>query len=88
MNNFYLYFERGGIIPKILLKEDLIVGYKFIQQSNNVAHDIYELVIDTPADLETIPDYVGAGSQVIVLRGESGGVEIRIKSPSGDWVAI
>jgi hypothetical protein len=64
------------------------VGYKIIQASNNTAHDIYELVIDTTADLEDLPSYVGAGSSVIILHGENGGPEVRMKSPSGDWVAI
>lgn len=64
------------------------MGYKLTQQSNNVAFDVYEIVVDTPADLETIPKYVGAGSSVVILHSENGGPEVRIKSPSGDWVAI
>lgn len=64
------------------------MGFKIIQQSNNIAHDIYELVIDTPADLKDIPKYVGAGSSVVILQGENGAPEVRIKSPSGDWVII
>lgn len=64
------------------------MGFKLTQQSNNIAHDVYELVVDTPADLEDIPKYIGAGSSVIILHGESGSLEVRIKSPSGDWVAI
>ena len=64
------------------------MGYKIIQQSNNTAHDVYELVVDTPADLDSLPNYVGAGSSVIVLKGESGGLEVRIKSPSGDWAIV
>jgi hypothetical protein len=64
------------------------VGYKIIQQSNNTAHDIYEFVVDTPAALDSLPNYAGAGSSVIVLKGESGGLEVRMKSPSGDWIII
>ena len=64
------------------------MGFKLTQQSNNIAHDVYELVVDTPADLEDIPKYVGAGSSVVILHAEHGGPEVRIKSPSGDWVAI
>ena len=64
------------------------MGYKIIQQSNNTAHDVYELVVETPADLENLPSYIGAGSSVIVLHGEKGFPEVRMKSPSGDWVAM
>jgi hypothetical protein len=77
-----------GKYSQNFIKEDLIVGYKFIQQSNNVAFDVYELVVDSPADLEEIPKYVGAGSSVVILHGENGGSEVRIKSPSGDWIII
>ena len=64
------------------------MGYKIIQQSNNTAHDVYELVVETPADLENLPSYIGAGSSVIVLHGENGFPEVRMKSPSGDWVTM
>ena len=64
------------------------MGYKLIQQSNNIGHDIYELVVDTPADLENLPDYIGAGSSVIVLHNDAGTIEVRMKSPSGDWVIV
>ncbi len=64
------------------------MGFKLTQQSNNIAHDVYELVVDTPADLEEIPKYVGAGSSVVILNAGNGMPEVRIKSPSGDWVAI
>lgn len=64
------------------------MGFKLTQQSNNIAHDVYELVVDTPADLEGLPKYIGAGSSAIILHGEGGGLEVRIKSPSGDWVPI
>lgn len=64
------------------------MGYKAIRQSNSTAHDIYELVVDAPADLENLPSYIGAGSSVIILRGENGYPEVRMKSPSGDWVAV
>jgi hypothetical protein len=46
------------------------VGYKIVQQSNNRQHDAYELVVDTPADLDALPNYIGAGSTVIVLSNE------------------
>ena len=75
-------------MPKYYLQEDRVVGYKLIQQSNNIQHDIYELVVDTPADLETLPNYIGAGSTVIVLNNGQGAVEVRIKSPSNNWVVI
>ena len=64
------------------------MGYKIVQQSNNRQHDIYELVVDTPADLETLPNYVGAGSTAIVLTNEQGALDVRIKGPSGNWVVI
>lgn len=64
------------------------MGYKLIQQSNMVAHDVYELVVDTPEDLEKLPDYVGAGSTVMILKGTGGTLEVRIKSPSGEWMAV
>ena len=64
------------------------MGYKIIQQSNNTAYDIYEFVVDTPADLNSLPYYVGAGSTVIILHGENNTLEVRMKSPSGDWVII
>ena len=64
------------------------MGFKITQQSNNIAHDVYELVVDTPADLEDLPSYIGAGSSVVVLSTNNGMPEVRIKSPSGDWVAI
>jgi hypothetical protein len=64
------------------------VGFKITQQSNNIAHDVYELVVDTPADLEDLPSYVGAGSSAVILNTDSGMLEVRIKSPSGDWVVI
>lgn len=64
------------------------MGFKLTQQSNNIAHDVYELVVDTPADLEDLPKYIGAGSSAVILVGENGGPEVRIKSPSGNWVVI
>ena len=64
------------------------MGFKITQQSNNIAHDVYELVVDTPADLEDLPDYIGAGSSAVILNTEEGKTEVRIKSPSGDWVII
>lgn len=64
------------------------MGYKITQQSNHIAHDVYDLVVDTPQDLDTIPDYVGAGSTVIVLQNEQGDPEVRVKSPSGEWKKI
>lgn len=64
------------------------MGYKIVQQSNNRQHDAYELVVDTPADLDTLPNYIGAGSTAIVLSNEQGTVEVCIKSPSGKWVTI
>lgn len=69
-------------------KGGLTVGFKITQQSNNIAHDVYELVVDTPADLEDLPSYIGAGSSVVILNTDNGMPEVRIKSPSGDWVAI
>jgi hypothetical protein len=64
------------------------VGYKIVQQSNNRQHDAYELVVDTPEDLKTLPNYIGAGSMVFVLKNEQGVVDVRIKSPSGEWVVL
>jgi hypothetical protein len=64
------------------------VGYRLTRQSNNISHDIYELVVDTPADLETLPKYIGAGSQAVVLKNDEGAVDVRIKSPSGNWVVL
>jgi hypothetical protein len=64
------------------------VGFKITQQSNNIAHDVYELVVDTPADLEDLPSYIGAGSSAVVLNTDNGTLEVRMKSPSGDWVVI
>jgi hypothetical protein len=73
---------------KTEFKEDWIVGFKLTQQSNNIMHDVYEIVVDTPADLDSLPKYIGAGSQAIILKNESGSVEVRIKSPSGDWTIL
>ena len=53
-----------------------------------IAHDVYELVVDTPEDLDKLPDYVGAGSTVIILKGTGGTLEVRIKSPSGEWTIV
>ena len=64
------------------------MGYKLIQQSNVVAHDVYELVVDTPEDLEKLPDYIGAGSTVMILKGTGGALEVRIKAPSGEWMVV
>jgi hypothetical protein len=64
------------------------MGYKLIQQSNMVAHDVYELVVDTPEDLEKLPDYIGAGSTVMILKGAGGALEVRVKAPSGDWMVV
>lgn len=64
------------------------MGYKIIQQSNNKQHDIYELVVDSPADLDTLPKYIGAGSSVIILANDQGVPEVRIKSPSDKWVIV
>ena len=64
------------------------MGYKIVQQSNNRQHDAYELVVDTPEDLKTLPNYIGAGSTVFVLKNEQGVVDVRIKSPSGEWVVL
>lgn len=64
------------------------MGYKLIQQSNMIAHDVYELVVDTPEDLDKLPDYVGAGSTVIILKGTGGTLEVRMKSPSGEWMIV
>ena len=64
------------------------MGYKIIQEGNNKQHDVYDLVVDTLEDLNTLPDHVDGGSTAIVLKGISGGVEVRIKSPSGEWVAL
>ena len=64
------------------------MGYKLIQQSNNLQHDIYELVVESPADLDTLPNYIGAGSTAIVLDNGQGAVEVRMKSPSNNWVII
>lgn len=64
------------------------MGYKLTRQSNNFAHDVYELIVDTPEDLESLPDYIGAGSTAIVLQGAEGSLEVKVKSPSGDWVVV
>lgn len=64
------------------------MGYKITQQSNNIAHDVYELVVDTPEDLKSLPNYIGAGSTAIVLKGAGGTSEVRLMSTSGEWVAI
>ena len=63
------------------------MGYKLIQQSNNIGHDIYELVVDSPADLDALPNYIGAGSTAIILSNDQG-AEVRMKTPSGKWVNI
>jgi hypothetical protein len=64
------------------------MGYKITRQSNNFAHDTYELVVDTPKDLEELPNYIGAGSTAVVLKGTGGTLEVRMKALSGDWVII
>lgn len=64
------------------------MGFKIIQQSNNTGFDIYELVVDTYEDLEQLPNYIGAGSTVIILSNKEGKLEVRMKSPSGEWVVL
>jgi hypothetical protein len=46
------------------------------------------LVVDTPKDLEELPNYIGAGSTAVVLKGTGGTLEVRMKALSGDWVII
>lgn len=64
------------------------MGYKIIQESNNKAHNVYELVLETIEDLKTLPNHIGAGSTAIILKGTTGGTEVHMKSPSGEWVVL
>lgn len=64
------------------------MGYKLTKQSNNTVYDVYELVVDTPEDLETLPGYIGAGSTAIVIKGTGGTLEVRLKANSGEWIAV
>lgn len=64
------------------------MGYKFTKQSNNTAHDVYDLIVDTVEDLDSVPKYVGAGSTVVILENEEGSVEVRVKNLAGDWKVI
>ena len=64
------------------------MGYKLIQQSNMVAHDVYEVAVDTLEDLDKLPAYIGAGSTAIVFKGTGGALEVRMKTPSGEWTIV
>jgi hypothetical protein len=64
------------------------MGYKFTKQSNNTAHDVYDLIVDTVEDLDSVPRYVGAGSTAVVLENEEGSLEVRIKNLAGEWKVI
>ena len=64
------------------------MGFKITKQSNNTAHDVYDLVVDTPADLKDLPKYIGAGSTAVILENDEGEMEVRIKRLSGDWKVV
>lgn len=64
------------------------MGYKITKQSNNTAHDVYDLVVDTVADLDALPKYIGAGSTAIVLENDEKTMEVRIKTLYGEWKVI
>ena len=64
------------------------MGFKITKQSNNIAHDVYDLVVDTPADLKDLPRYIGAGSTVVILENDEGAMEVRIKNLTGEWKVV
>ena len=64
------------------------MGYKFTKQSNNTAHDVYDLIVDTIEDLNNLPRYIGAGSTAIVLENDEHEMEVRIKTLSGEWKVV
>jgi hypothetical protein len=70
------------------IKEVRVMGYKITKQSNNTAHDVYDLVVDTVADLDTLPKYIGAGSTVVILENDENAVEVRMKNLNGEWKVI
>lgn len=56
-------------------------------QQDNIA--LYEHICDTVADLEDIdPRTITLGSTCIVLKGESGGLEVYMASSDGTWNLI
>ena len=57
---------------------------KIIAQNGQVAYDVYEYIVDTYEDIETIPARAGAGSTALVIESS----EVYIKNTSGEWIKL
>lgn len=57
---------------------------KIVSQNGQVAYDVYEYVVDTFDDIQTIPTRVGAGSSALVIDSS----EVYMKNNEGAWVLL
>lgn len=57
---------------------------KITKSNGDTAHNILELVCDTPDDMALIPPHVGWGSTCIVISTS----EVYMKNSNGEWVKL
>lgn len=61
-----------------------MTNYKIISENGQVKKDIYEVVVDTIEDIQTLPEHFGVGSTVLVIADTT----VYIKNNQGEWVMI
>lgn len=59
-------------------------NYKIVVENGEVKKDIYEVVIDTPEDVASLPRHFGTGSVAIVTST----AEVYMKNNDGEWVKL
>lgn len=59
------------------------MGYKLISTNGDIQYNINEYVVDTPEDLEKLPN-CAMGSSALCLSNSS----VYIKNSKGKWVEI
>lgn len=57
---------------------------KIVAQNGQVAYDVYEYVVDTYSDIETIPARAGAGSSALVIDSSL----VYMKNNKGKWILL